>query len=273
MSPTVDGRIQAFPANSWESEFALANSLGYDCIELTIEMASYKIHPVRSKEGRQRLSDLCEENSISLAGLCCDIFMETPLTAQKGSGDYDAKKILLNLINDCAAAELPMIELPMMGDNSLCEDDKKNRFLEILMTALPVAKLEGVDILLETNLPPKLLCELMQQLNHERIGINYDAGNSTWFGFSPQDEISKYHRFIRNVHIKDCTQENYSVPLGKGETDLESVVKLLADHGYKGDFIIQGARQKNDLQAAADYQVFTRNLLMKHFPIDNEGAF
>ena len=47
--PPVDGRIQAFPGDGWQREFAIARGLGYDSIELTIETASLESHPVMTR--------------------------------------------------------------------------------------------------------------------------------------------------------------------------------------------------------------------------------
>ena len=81
--PPVGGRIQAFPGDGWQREFALAAALGYDAIELTIETASLETHPVMSARGRDELAALSAGHGVALAGLCCDVFMETPF-AQPG---------------------------------------------------------------------------------------------------------------------------------------------------------------------------------------------
>lgn len=261
--PKVGDRIQAFPGENWADEFSLAAGIGYDTIELTIETASYDIHPVRSKTGRRRLSNVVRETGVELAGLCCDVFMERPLT----DGDADlrstAQDMLFELLRDCGEIGLPMIELPMMGANSLRDVDARGRGRAAVEAALPLAEQAGVTIVLESDLPPTELAGLMDSIDHPRAGINYDMGNSTWFGYRPEDELPLYHRHVRNVHVKDCTVKDYSVPLGQGETSFDLVFELLETHGYKDGFVLQAARQDDDLAAGQAYLHFTRDLVAK----------
>ncbi len=69
---------------------------------------------------------------------------------------------------------------------------------------------------------------------------------------------------MRNIHIKDCTRADYSVALGTGETDFETMFDLLAQHEYRGNFIIQAARD-DDVGAARDYLDIVRGLAERHF--------
>lgn len=259
--PMVDGRIQAFPRGEWEREFELAADVGYDSIELTIEMASYDIHPVRSDSGRRRINQLSRDHGVRLAGLCCDVFMERPLTDVDVGARTASSDILVDLIRACGELDLPMIEIPTMGDNSLKDPAARDRARRILEDSLPLAEDAAVDLILESDLPPLDLAAFMDAVDHPRLGINYDTGNSTWFGFAPDDELPRYYRHVRNVHIKDCTVKDYSVPLGLGETRFDRVFALLRDFKYDGDFVMQAARQDDNLKAARDYLSFTRNLV------------
>jgi sugar phosphate isomerase/epimerase len=93
------------------------------------------------------------------------------------------------------------------------------------------------------------------------LGVNYDMGNSTWFGYDPVGEIPLYARHIRNVHVKDCTVPAYSLPLGTGHTRFPDVFAQLRAANYQGDFVLQAARQPDDVSAARDYLAFTRSLV------------
>ena len=256
--PPVGGRIQAFPGDGWQREFALARELGYDSIELTIETASLESHRVTSERGRDELATLAGEHGVGLAGLCCDAFMETPFAAPA------AAPILDRLIDAAAAAKLPMIELPMLGANSLRTDAAQAAFARVLQPALKRAAAAGIDILLECDLAPDALSAFLARHRHPKLGINYDCGNSTWFGFDPDDEVPAYGAAIRNVHIKDCTRADYSVPLGRGETRFDAVFGQLAAQGYRGDFVMQAARQNDDIAAARGYLAFGRALVSRH---------
>lgn len=259
--PQIGERIQAFPVEQWEDEFEIAAELGFDSIELTIEMASWSVHPLRSEEGRARLAELSRTHGVALAGLCCDTIMEKPLSAADPDERLEAEEMLRSLIADGAAGDLPMLELPVMGKASLRDLDKRQHFVEAMNRLLPLAEDAGIDILIESDLPPVELAALAETINHPRFGINYDTGNSTWFGFDPDDELPRLLPFIRNVHIKDCTKADYSVPLGTGETSFKRVIHWLKKSGYSGGFVLQAARQSDNVAAAGDYLEFTHQLI------------
>jgi L-ribulose-5-phosphate 3-epimerase len=263
--PPVDGRIQAFPTGKWEQEFSLLQSVGYTSIELTIDRASWDEHPINSAETRERLSELSDEFGIATTGICCDIFMELPLLSPEDEVSSHARSILQQLLHNSAEARLGFVELPFMGDNSLKGLGAYARLQRVLDLALPIAEERGIDILFETDLDPEKLARLFGGWAHPRLGLNYDTGNSTWFGFNPVAELDSCHQYIRNVHIKDCTRADYSVPLGSGETQFDTIMDSLQRFGYRGGFIIQGARRPDDIAAARDYLKFTSQLLGKYF--------
>jgi L-ribulose-5-phosphate 3-epimerase len=264
--PPVGGRIQSFPGDLWPSEFPLLRKLGYEAIELTIEQMSWDAHPVRHKAGRAQLRELAALYGIHVAGLCGDNFMELPLVADDEAVRRQSLSQLLDLLEHGAALGLAMIEVPMMGANSLRSDAARACFAKAMAAALPRAEALGIDIVLESDLAPAELAALMDDFDHPRLGINYDMGNSTWFGFDPEDELPRYHRHVRNVHVKDCTRKDYSVALGSGETVFDRVFGLLARFNYKGDFVLQAARQGDDVKAGRDYLEFVRRCLSHAWP-------
>jgi L-ribulose-5-phosphate 3-epimerase len=270
--PKINGRTQAFPGDRWEEEFPLLNQIGYDSIELTIDTPSWRAHPMNSAGGRERLTQLSQRFGIALMGVCCDVFMERPLLTTDADIAREAESMLRDLLRNSGDLGLPFIEVPFMGENRLADDSAVTRLGRILDWALPLADQYNLDILLETDLGPSALMNLFHRFEHSRLGLNYDTGNSTWFGFDPVEELAAYHQHIRNVHIKDCTRKDYSVPLGLGETRFEVILGLLKGYGYSGSFILQAARQDDDLGAAAEYLEFTSGLLNRFFGPEAVGA-
>lgn len=256
--PRVGERIQAFPADDWEKEFALAAEIGFDSIELTIEMASWEIHPLRLAAGRKRLAELADASGVALAGLCCDTIMERPLTGSDADARRHALDQVADLLDGAGTAGLPMIELPVMGPASLQEAAAQDQFVAAMEQLLPRAERLGVDILIESDLRPAPLAALVARIGHPRLGINYDTGNSTYFGFDPDDELPHLLPFVRNVHIKDCRRADYSVPLGDGDTDFTRIFRHLGAARYNRGFVLQAARQADDTGAARAYLAFTR---------------
>mgnify|MGYP003956499389 FL=1 len=100
------------------------------------------------------------------------------------------------------------------------------------------------------------------------IQLNYDTGNSAYWEFDVKKEIPVYGNKIGNVHIKDCTPEDYSVPLGKGNVDFEQSFELLKKAGYTGDFILQTAKGNDGkyVEEVTEYFQFTQSFVRRYFP-------
>ena len=94
----------------------------------------------------------------------------------------------------------------------------------------------------ESDLPPLQLRALIDQLDPDCFGINYDSGNSAALGYNVAEEITAYGDRIDNVHIKDRLLGGTTVPLGTGNADLPQVCKLLQESNYGGQYILQTAR-------------------------------
>ncbi len=261
--PKVGGRIQTFPGPRWKEEFFLLRELGYDAIELTIEMQSWDDNPIRSREGRQQIAAAAQDNAIFVAGLCADTAMERPIVSPDREMRDEGEATLIALLEDCADLGLPMLEVPLMGDSSLNIDGARARFDDVMERVLPRAQRLGVPIILECDLPPRLLAKMMNDYDDRFLGINYDMGNSTWFGYDPDGELPLYARHVRNVHVKDCNVTEYSLPLGMGKTRFGEVFAQLNAARYSGDFILQAARQPDDVGAARAYLAFIRPLVGK----------
>jgi sugar phosphate isomerase/epimerase len=77
------------------------------------------------------------------------------------------------------------------------------------------------------------------------VRINYDTGNSASLGFS-FDEEKKYYDLIKNVHIKDRKFKGKTVRLGLGNAKLKKIINFFKKKKYKGNFILQTARNKQN---------------------------
>jgi sugar phosphate isomerase/epimerase len=256
--PKVGNRIQTFPGPRWKEEFFLLRELGYEAIELTIEMLSWETNPVRSAAGRKEIAAVAAETGIFISGLCADTAMERPIVSADPEVRREGERILVAMLEDCAELRLPMLEVPLMGESSLNLDGAGGHFDDVMSRVLPRARALGVPIVLESDLPPRILAKLMDDYHDPFLGINYDMGNSTWFGYDPDSELPLYASHVRNVHVKDCTPLTYSVPLGAGGTRFAAVFGQLKIAGYAGDFVLQAARQDDDVGAARAYLPFTR---------------
>ena len=100
-------------------------------------------------------------------------------------------------------------------------------------------------VLFEMDYKPKLIIPFIKKFKSNRVGINYDTGNSASLGYDLLQEL-KYFKYVKNIHIKDRKLFGTTVRLGEGNVDFKKFFKLLHSKNYKGNLILQTARSKNN---------------------------
>jgi L-ribulose-5-phosphate 3-epimerase len=264
LSPMVDGKVQAFPALLWREEFDLAKKIGFELIEWVLDLTHVYKNPIFSITGRDEILKLQKDYGIEISSICCDCFMDYPLGSDNKKIRFESQGLLLELIRVCADIGIRYIELPLIGNAEIKHEEKAEILINLLNDLVPLLDQKKVYLLLETNLNPKENSEILKRMPSDYILINYDTGNSIYWGFNPEDEIPVYGSRIGNIHIKDCTVKDYTVPLGQGDVDFNLTFKLLRECGYKGDFILQTARGKDDFKDARKYFEFTHHYIQKY---------
>ena len=258
------GRLQAFPILTWKEEFKLAEKIGFELIEWVLDSKTLHQNPIFDPEGRKEISLLKNKHNIDIPSICCDCLMDTSLTSVEKSIRSKATGYLLNLIDVCSKLNIKYIELPLVGDSEV-KTNKSIIYLSSLINEIaPLLDKTDTFILLELNLEPKKVFQLLRELDSDRVLINYDTGNSAYWGFNPEEEIPLYGDYIANIHIKDCTQPDYSVYLGTGDVDFNNIFKLLKESRYRGDFILQASREKEDYLAAKEFFNFTDKFIKEY---------
>ena len=115
--------------------------------------------------------------------------------------------MLVELIRVCPEVGIRYIELPLIGKAAVEESTSRDWMIRFLNKMAKLVAQQGVYLLLEVSIPPEKIVEFLKQIPSDHIQINYDTGNSAYWEFSPEDEISAYGHRIGNIHIKDCTRK------------------------------------------------------------------
>ncbi|HXG70276.1 MAG TPA: sugar phosphate isomerase/epimerase [Gemmatimonadaceae bacterium] len=262
--PRIDGRIQAFPRADWMSEFPIAADLGFDLIEFIFEGPRIEEHPFWSVAGIAQVREVTRATGVEVRSVCADYFMEQPLFRGTAAERRDSLDVLLRLLAAAGEVGARCVEIPCVDQSSLKSPEDEQALLDALGAALEVAKPAGVSILLETDLPPERFRRLLAAAGDPMIGANFDSGNSASLGYDPDEEIKAIGEFIQNVHIKDRILGGTTVPLGTGAVNFDRVFRALAEAGYGGALVIQGARGADDAGVARDYLSLTRALSEKY---------
>ena len=79
LSRPIENKIQCFPENSWESEFSLAEKIGFDLIEWVFDM---KKNPIMDLEGVNSVKTCIKNHDIGVNAVCADYFMDNLLFSE-----------------------------------------------------------------------------------------------------------------------------------------------------------------------------------------------
>ena len=265
LTPMKNGVIQEFPIDNWKREFPILKEIGFEIIEWVID--EYVVNnPLLDKTMHKEILELSTEFSIEITTVCCDNFMFDSLVSDRIDIRKEAQKLFYYLMNEvCPELEIKYLELPLLNDFGLMKNNIREKYIEFLNEYFKNNTNTSTKILIETDIKPKEIVAFFDKIDSNKVFINYDMGNSAEMEYNPHDEIPVYGHLIKSVHVKDCTPQDYTVPLGEGNVDFDIVFKLLKESGYCGDFILQAARGNDDVITSQAYYTFTKQYIERYY--------
>ena len=240
--PPVEGRIQAFPRERWAEEFPNAAAAGLDAIEWIYDTYGLGANPVETDEGIESILQLSRTHKIAVHSMCADYFMDFTFVRTTEAEMAERIAHLDWLLGQARRIGVTRVVLPFVDSSAIRDDADRNAVIETLQRALPGAAAAGIELHLETSLPPAEFAALLARIPHPLVKVNYDSGNSSSLGYRPAEEFAAYGERLGSVHIKDRVFNGSTVPLGQGDADLPAVFAGLRGLKYAGDFILQVAR-------------------------------
>jgi hexulose-6-phosphate isomerase len=242
LSPMINNRIQQFPLDYWQNEFALASKLDIKLIEWTIDTYKFLENPLVKLKGWEEINKTAEKNSILIPSVTCDYFMENP----PWKNDLTVvKKRISTILKGMRNIGSKILVVPLV-DNSSPTTSNSIKVIKSLFTDLiPEISENKLQIAFECDLNPEKLSDFIGKFDRNYFGVNYDIGNSSSLGFDPTEEFKAYGSRIINVHVKDRKLNGATVPLGDGDANFQKIFSLLYKTNYQGNLILQTARSKD----------------------------
>ena len=158
-------------------------------------------------------------NTRSKSSLCAPIISCLNLCSKEPVAERAARLEKLGWIfGRCEIAGIARIVLPFVDNSKLETDSDLDDLAALLKQMAP--KAAGLEIHLETSLPPARFASLLEKTGEPSVKVNYDSGNSASLGFRAEEEFAAYGAAIGSVHIKDRLLHGGTVPLGQGNADL-----------------------------------------------------
>lgn len=272
LSEPTGGKIQEFPKNTWKQEFEKASSCNFELIEWIFD--TYDKNPIMTGDGIKEIKQISEKTGVIINSVLADFFMEKRLVSVSESALQKNLEVLKTLIQNSSELGIKILEIPFVDSSSLATREEQIQLVSNLQKILPMLEEHDVYLTLETDLSPKSFKEFLQSFNHPNIKANYDVGNSAALGYDVTDEFSAYGNLISNIHIKDRTYRGGTVSLGSGAVDFELFFNSLKQIDYRGDFIIQGAREYGvpPENTCMKYLQFVKTYVEKYLLYDNDES-
>lgn len=255
--------IQYFPHN-WQDEFSIINKLGFYGIEWIYDKQSEYTNPILTDYGQQEVNMLSSKYGINLENIVFDWFLHHPLFVNDEFTEQQKKDKLVDLIEKSAQTGFKVIIFPILEKNNI--SDVKNKFVNLIKSISHLLDDNNIQMHLETSLSPKEELDLLLKINHDKIKLCFDMGNSVSFGFDPNDVFAMVGKMIGSVHIKDRRKNGPSVPLGTGDVQFYPIFKHLKEIGFDGNYSFQVYRNKDsdDVSLLRNNLKFINNIMMKY---------
>ncbi len=260
LTPSNGRGVQFFPYETWESEFAYAQEIGLDCIEVLIQRKDWgnPAHPLLSADGISKIRDAATKTGVKTPSVHAYYEPRETFPLEMDTIAHAAEKIGASVVL-----------LSFFKHAALDSQETKEIARKYLSAAL--ARLGEVDVRfgLEAELPAEELLEFIEALSEpEKFGVYYDLGNQYALEFPVAEELRLLGDKVFGVHVKDRLPqkaheaESPSVPLGTGCANSPEAFSALKDISYAGPLIIQGARQegRNDVEVVKEYYEFVKRL-------------
>lgn len=253
LSPSLDGRFQFFPSD-WQAEFKIAKELGFDLIEWFVDYRDDEPNSVglwTDDSTRKKIEEASKIVSVVSAD-CGRLGL---------SGKSFSEKLFKDFISS-ASGKIKTFNIPLLEEASIKDELARKEALQNIEQILEYADKFDVRIGLEVDLRAEELLDFINKINSSRIGVCYDIGNCTSYGFNCPEEIRILGDKIFEVHLKDRkVGGNQSMTLGEADADFDGCFLALKEIGYKGNYILQAWRGKDYLDDARKQLEFTKNKL------------
>src|SRR4051812_41561391 len=143
LSPMVDGKIQAFPWQHWQEEFPLAEKIGFQLIEWTLDHEKLAENPLITQGGRREIRQLTSATGVRVKSLTGDNFMQAPFYKAEGDQRNALIDEMKRVVDACADLSVQYIVIPLVDNGKIEKPEQADLLLEELTKLKPVLKSSG----------------------------------------------------------------------------------------------------------------------------------
>lgn len=253
LSSDSRGRFQFFP-REWESEFSIAKEIGFYGIEWICDWQEMEedTNPLLLEAQIELVIQKAQDAGIVITAICADWYMKYDLRdAAQAKTDWLNRAIEATLLT----AERRIV-IPLLEKNAPHTTEEERRIMTHLTPSVRLAQERGAVLAFETEMDVSRLTSFIDSFQSDAVGVNYDIGNCTSYGFDcPSDILALGHR-VKGVHLKDRKRgTSASVMLGSGDADFAGCLASLGSIGWIGSLTMQAWRSPENYKEEAKQQL------------------
>jgi len=230
-----------FPFDAWQNEFILAKELGFSSIELVVDRKKSIKNPIWSESGRSAIIHAYKASGLSPLVCCVNFVIDFPISLESTVDD------VVSIINYSNVLGFKYLVIPLFEASDI--NREADNILKSINVIARKAKEKNITLLLEASLSGKETLGFISHLT-EDVGVVYDVGNATYYGYDVDQDLEYLSKKIFHVHIKDKTTTGENVELGSGNVDFSSFFNNLKKIKYSGSFTLETSRGNNAVKRA-----------------------
>jgi sugar phosphate isomerase/epimerase len=186
LSSDSGGRFQFFP-HEWESEFLLAREMGFYGIEWICDWQEMEedSNPLLIEAQAAQVAHKAQGVGIAITAVCADWYMKYDLRdASQSAGDW-----LDRAIEATRFTTEKRIVVPLLEKNAPETKEEERRIVSHLGAHVRLAQECGAVLAFETEMDVHRLISFIDSFQSDAVGVNYDIGNCTSYGFDCPSDI------------------------------------------------------------------------------------
>ena len=246
------GELDCSPGERWRDEFRAAAALRLNHIELVADRALDPRNPIWSTDGRDEIVALVESTGVEVASLCLNEVLTSPIDEMSASLVERLRPVLRDL-------PIRVLVVPLLEASDLRSVDRLSavRSLRLLADLLPD---DDGRVVVELGVSASDSLRFLESVGSPHVGLCYDVGNASAFGFDPTQELRTLGSAVWHVHAKDKNASRENVRFGTGRVPFAGVFEELSLCGFDGLVTMEATRGNDPFITASEHRSFLLSL-------------
>jgi len=246
--PAASGELDCSPGERWRDEFRTAAALQLNHIELVADRLLDSGNPMWSAEGRDEIVTVAETAGVEVASLCLNEVLTSPIDEMSADLVSRLGPVLRDL-------PIRVVVVPLLEASDLRSVDRLSAVRSILLLVDCVQEKEG-RVAVELGVSAVDSLRFLDTVGSPRVGLCYDVGNATAFGFDPTHELRRLGSAVWHLHAKDKNTSKENVRFGTGTVPFAGVFEELSMQGFDGLVTMEATRGDDPVTTASEHRDF-----------------